>query len=190
MRVYRLEQAPDRWQCLHPKGMKYLDVFNTPAELDEGASRAAGWTPPPVAPADPDLEPSDFSMPDSGALVVNPRACAALRPLLEEAGELLPVPYRGETHHFLHVTRYVDAFDLAAARLNRIGEITRYAFVPAELDGVGLFKIATVWKGKTPGCDLELFLADGRREKDRDFRALVKKHKLQGLEFKKVWEGG
>jgi hypothetical protein len=188
MRVYRLEQDPDRWQCLHPKGAKYINFFGVPDLLEEGDSRAAGWKPPPVEQIDPDLEPSDFSMPDSGALIVNPRAYAVLRPLLEEAGELLPVLYRGETHYFLHVTRYVDALDMEAVQLNRIGEIKRYAFRPEKLADVGLFKIATVWRDKTPVCDLELFLADGHRDTAHDFRALIKQQKLQGLEFKKVWE--
>jgi hypothetical protein len=188
MRVYRLEQDPDRWQCLHGKGSKYLDVFNVPATLEEGESRAATWKAPPVDQIDPDLEESDFSNPDSGAWIFHPRALAVLRPLLEEAGELLPVRYGKETYQFLHVTRYVDALDPEATQLNRIGEIKRYAFVPKKLAGVGLFKIATTWRGKTPVCDLDLFLADGHRDASHDFRALVKKHGLRGVELKKVWE--
>lgn len=190
MRVYRLEQDPDRWQCLHPKGARYINFFSVPDHLEEGESRAAGWKPPPVEQVDPNLEESDFSMPDSGALIVNPRAYEVLRPLLEEAGEVLPVLHQGETYHFLHVTRYVDALDLEAVKLNRIGEVKRYAFIPGKLAGVGLFKIATAWRGKTPVCDLELYLADGHRRESHDFRALVQKHDLRGLEFKKVWESG
>lgn len=188
MKVYRLEQDPDRWQCLFPKGAKYLNVFGIPDDLNEGDSRAAGWKPPPVEQVDADLEESDFSMPDSGALIVNPRACEVLRRLLEEAGELLPVPYKGETYHFLHVTRYVDALDLELTTFNRIGEIKRYAFVPEKLAGVGLFKIATMWRKGEPVCELELYLAAGHRGPDHDFRALVKAHTLRGLEFKKVWD--
>lgn len=187
MRVYRLEQDPDQWQCLHPKGARYINFFGVPNDLEEGESRAAGWKPPPVEQVDPDLEVSDFSMPDSGALIVNPRACEVLRPLLEEAGELLPVPYRSETYYFLHVTRYVDALDMEVTKLNRIGEIKRYGFAPGKLAGVGLFKIATVWRDGAPVCDLELYLADGHRDQSHDFRTLIKKHNLRGLEFKKVW---
>lgn len=187
MKVFRLEQDADRWRYLVPKGAKYLDVFNVQDELEEGDSRAASWKPPPVTPIDPEAEECDFSMPDSGALIVHPRAYDALRPMLEEAGELLPVYYRKETYQFLHVTRYVDALDMTATKLNSLGEIKRYAFDAGKLVDVSLFKIATkTWQGQIV-LDLELFLAEGHRGPHYDLRAILKAHGLRGLEFKKVW---
>src|SRR5262245_57645061 len=187
MKVHRFEQDADRWRCLMPKGKKYMWVFGVQDDLEEGESRVATWKPPPVESIDPDFEECDFSMPDSGALIVHPRAIDVLRPLLDEAGELLPVHYKKETYHFLHVTRYIDALDTAATKLHSDGEIKRYAFNPNKLADVTLFKIATqTWKGETI-LDLELYLAEGHRGPDYDFRALLKEHGLRGLEFKKVW---
>jgi hypothetical protein len=188
MKVFRFEQDADRWRYLVPKGAKYMEVFGAdPIEFPEGCSRAATWKPPPVEWIDPDGEECDFSMPDSGALIVHSRAYEVLRPLLAEAGELLPVQYKKETYYFLHVTRYVDALDLSAAKLLSDGEIKRYAFVPKKLADVSLFKIATTSKDGAMVMDLELYLAEGHRGPAFDFRALMKAHGLRGLEFKKVW---
>jgi len=187
MTVYRLEQDPDRWNMLTPKGQRHLFAFSVPDHLEEGDSRAGEWKPPPVEWVDSDLEDGDFSMPDSGALIAHPRAAAIMRPLLEEAGEVLPVPHGGETYDFLHVTRYVDGLDWDRAKVDRDGEITRYAFLPEQLADVGLFKIATTERKGKLVMDLELYVVADHRAPERDFVALFRRHGLRGLEFEKVW---
>lgn len=188
MKVYRFEQDADRWRILMPRGAKYMEVFG-PNEIKfpEGCSRAAAWKPPPVEWIDPDLEVCDFSMPDSGALIVHPKAYPALRPILEETGELLPVLFQKETYYFLHVTRYIDALDFTSTKLNSDGDIKKFAFRPELLSDASLFKIATTERDGKIVMDLELYLATGHRGPDYDFRALMKAHGLRGLEFKKVW---
>jgi hypothetical protein len=107
-------------------------------------------------------------------------AVAALRDLLEGAGEILPVKIAREEYFLHNVTRIVDALDESHSILHRFddGRVfhdEEHSFFGDKLDGVSIFKVPQM-------PDLSIFVTDV-------FVKRVKQAKLKGFWLPLLWSG-
>jgi hypothetical protein len=111
-----------------------------------------------------------------------------LRDLLEMAGELLPLQYKGDPYTLLNFTECMDCLDhkntewvlgkTTGAKIN----VKRYVFMPNRLPESSIFKI--------PERPSSIFVAAGRFDPDDEFKHVVEKEKLEGLLFEEVSSDG
>jgi hypothetical protein len=103
------------------------------------------------------------------------------------AGELLPLPHRGEVFTVLNITECINCLDhnrtrwvLGKSTGARI-RIKEYAFHPNRFSESVLFKIPETCKADVlvveglPGCEVE------------EFRYVVEQNGLEGLLFEEIW---
>lgn len=168
----------DGFELCHPISS---DDFETINLLINGEPRQATWKPLAVQLIRRDqgseLRPSDSPWLGEHALIFKSSAIAALGPMLRQFGELLPLNHE-EQLFMLNATRVVNALDEKNSSLvrfdnGRLMDITRYAFLPAAIEGLDIFKIPDFRVSPT-------FLGERFVERWRSAG-------LHGLEFDKVW---
>ena len=142
--------------------------------------------PPPVFIYEPKLKAGDFFNFDSDALIANPRATEALRTLFEMAGELLPLPYKGEVYAILNVTECIDCVDRERTDWRRTpdGRILtsgteKFAFRPTRFSESPIFKF--------PEDCFGVYVVEGLLDPEEEFREIVRREGLKGLEFEEIW---
>ncbi|MBK9262631.1 MAG: hypothetical protein IPM54_22855 [Polyangiaceae bacterium] len=105
-------------------------------------------------------------------------AVDALRDMLEEHGELLPLQDEGGVELYVLNVRAIDALDEPRSKVNyvegtdRISRIKKPVFIPSAVEGVDIFTLR-----RRLG---QIYFSDR-------FVARVKAAKLKGLDFTKVW---
>ena len=183
VRVFKVYQDIDHFQCFRAKDPK-LDPFE---DLLHGKSWSSTWSPPSVYLDSPKLKRGDFYQSGSNYMIANPKATDALRTLFEEAGELLPLPFQGEKYYVLNVTKCVDCLDQEKTGWSvpnpsgsYRGWIVHYVFMRDRLPDSAIFKIPE-YSGR------EIFTIEGLREPESEFREIVRREGLKGLQFKQVW---
>ncbi len=96
-----------------------------------------------------------------------------VRYFMEDAGELLPVPYKTDTFDVLNVLRCVN-FRVSSEK------------VPGHLRQESM-------EGKIPTSIFRdtdrvyLYIAERIGDPDREFKAFVEREKMTGLSFREVW---
>lgn len=181
MKVFRMRMDGDRFQTFITEQEEEWEHLST-----DGTPRAATWSPPKVRIRNPHAVQGDFLSPSSGTPVVTDRAAQALKPLLERAGELLPLPYRGHMYWVLNVTVCVNAVDEERSEYFRNPETgrklyeTTYVFNPHVLPASPLFKLPQT-------SSAQLLLTEGLLPPDEEFRAVVEREQLRGLVFDLLW---
>ena len=108
-------------------------------------------------------------------LVLSRRACDALAPMLEQAGTLLRLSPPHEMGYRMFVCyQHVDALDTARTEHQDKFEdyITRFEFRPDALEGVDIFRLSNR-VGR-------LFVSDR-------FVSEVRRHRLSGFRFRRLW---
>jgi hypothetical protein len=180
--VYAVDVDVNNVQTFHPKDES---LFGTPTLTFDGRPHASRWTPPALVVLDKKLKAADFSTISTGCLITPQRTADLLRPLLEAAGELLPLSFKGAPYHLLNITQIHDCLDHERTRwvkgktTGKNIRIESYAFRPERLPDSTLFKI--------PERPLtEMFVHDGPSSRP-GFKAEVERLGLQGLEFTPVW---
>ena len=182
--VYAVDVDVNKVRTFHPQDES---LFGTPTLTFDGRPLTAGWTPPAVVVLDKKQKAADFSAISTGCLITPQRTTDVLRPVLEAAGELLPLVFRGASYHLLNITQVRDCLDPERTRWvkgktsGKNIRIEVYAFRPERLPDSTLFKI--------PERPLtEIFVHDGPSSRP-GFKAEVERLGLQGLEFTPVWSG-
>lgn len=145
------------------------------------------WVPPRVYSRYPKKEEPDFWSFDvgSGAFAVRPEAVRLVYPFLAEAGELLPLPFKGREFLVCNILECVDALDEAKTEAWRIGPSgEKYApkhpfFIPSHLSHSTLFKI--------PQLPINIYCLEESEVPEDEFKACVEANKLTGLTFELVW---
>ncbi len=127
MKVYRIRPDVNRYQYFLLAREEDLSKLGM-----ECVPRAADWTPPPVYVYEPKHAVGDFYNFGAAALITSPRATEVLRTHLEQAGELLPLPYQGEDFTVLNILACVDCLDCAAS-VKKPGLYETYVFHPEKL---------------------------------------------------------
>lgn len=164
------------YRSLAPVGLvKTIEYFNF-----ECTPRAAGWDPPPVYVPNKRDKAADFCGSGPMGLIMRAAATQVLRPLLEEAGELLPIHLGAEIYHTLNVLNCVDCLDTERSVTDPY--VQTFVFDPTRLMATkaSLFKIK-------PDQWVRILYVEGLFAPERDFRAAVEAHGLVGLEFRLLW---
>jgi len=183
MKVYRVKSDVSAFQYFLPE--READIRTLRMECTE---RLPDWNPPPVFIFKPFHKRGDFFHFSSNMLITSPASTNILRGYLEEAGELLPLPYKGEEYTLLNVLNCIDCLDEDKTEWfvdeedgTRLRPLT-YAFHPDRFTEARLFKIPQTYRA-------ELLVADFEQDDDEEFLGTVRKHGLQGLIFEQLWEG-
>ena len=151
----------------------------------DGTPRRATWRPVPVArlAVDDDGAPrAEADLPWLGGhvLVLRERAVAALGPLLERDGELLPLACEDADLWLFNALTVVDALDEERSELFRfddgaILDVTRYEFRPDVVAGPAVFKVPQLLRGP-------LFIGD-------ELATAMSTAGLSGPELVELWAG-
>ncbi len=102
------------------------------------------------------------------------------------AGQLLPLPYKGQTYTILNVLECVDALDqdrtqwIYGETTGAKIKIEQYHFYSNRLGESVLFKIPETSRA-------EVLLVEGLRDAEEEFRFIVAQNNLKGLIFEEVW---
>ena len=156
--------------------------------MSKGEPLGASWSPPEVYIPYPRHPQSDFYSSSRSVLIVDARAIAVLRPFFEQAGEILPLPYRGVEYSFINVTVRADPLDMDKTypdKDNRpLFHETHFVFRPDQFPTSVLFKMPRLDGGST------IYLWEGGRPADQEFRAVYERAGLTGLVFQELWSDG
>jgi len=180
MNVYTLRPDSDHYQAIELETDEAWDPF-----LDRFDGRAIGgaWWHPRIeilreVPRDYDLLPGDF--PSLGGIipVFSQKAVSALRDLLEENGELLPLVCDEGEYFAYNVTRIVDALDEKQSSVDRFATgnimgISRYHLQSTALDSLTIFKLPQ-------SARVETYVTD-------TFVDRASKGGLVGFDFQRIW---
>jgi hypothetical protein len=172
-----------------PEGFEWVvpaEDADAQAFLDlDGTPRAAGWVPVPVRLLTADTagrprRPADLPWLASHLLVLREPALAALRPVLADYGELLPLACPDAPLWVFNALRFADALDEAGSELVRFGggrvmAIERHAFRSELVEGIEVFRLPQLPLG---------WIYFGEK-----FVRLVRESGLRGTEFPSVWAG-
>jgi hypothetical protein len=180
MRVFRIGQDCNRYRC-------FFELDPDSHVLDSasiGVSLADVWVPPPVYLEFPKLKVGDFLQMSDSYIVASRKATNLLLSLFQMAGELLPLPYEDEIYTVLNVTEVVDCLDPEKTIWADTGpfkmEFETMVFVPERLSKSPIFKI--------PERDTDdIFVTEGLLDPHNEFREIVRRERLKGLNFEEVW---
>ncbi len=181
MKVYSIRHDVDRFQFFLPADPE-CKTFD---QLD-GSTKLASWEPPEVFILEPKYRAGNFYNAHGNFLIADERAAEALRPLLEKAGELLPLEYKGRRFTVLNVTAVVDCLDHDKSewRIGRNGNrvlVNRYAFRADLLPPSPIFKLPI-------GARTTTLLTEGLMDPAQELREIVRREGLKGLRFAELWD--
>ena len=175
MKVYAMRNDVNKYQYFLKE--RDEDAF---AFYMDGTPRAASWSPPPVYIYEPKHKIGDLYNFGAAAPIFSPHATEILRPLLEESGELLPLPHAGTVYTVLNVLTIHDCLDEAHSG-ERLGGYKPLAFYP---DKLAMTPSAFF---KFPQDLTTEYVVEGLRSPEQEVRHLVSTAGLRGIEFDEVW---
>ncbi len=180
MRVFLPQPTEDSELC---QPVEDAD-FESFIELVNGVPRAGSWRPIRVELIGEDegraLSPCDSPWLGEHALIFRIRALDAMRELLEQSGELLPLACADSHLSVFNCTHLLDALDASASDLvrfssGRVMHIGRYVFRKEVIGDAAVFKIPDL--RASPTYLSERFVDAWRAAG------------LTGLEFQEIWAG-
>ncbi|HTV74158.1 MAG TPA: hypothetical protein VME66_10665, partial [Candidatus Acidoferrales bacterium] len=122
---------------------------------------------------------------EPGCFAVDAVARNALRPILEEAGELLPMVIEGQLFFYFNLMILADCLDYERSEFDDAQKrfIRKGVFDKANLPATSVFSI--------PQERLSAFyVSEGLVPYTNDFKKAYEHHGLSGLEFELVWSQG
>ncbi|MCF6256951.1 MAG: hypothetical protein L3K25_11760 [Gammaproteobacteria bacterium] len=164
-----------------------IDDFNT------GVKKSDNWIPPSIEWFDGDgRDLNKYKDPDisyisvPSRLIVSPHTQKLIAPAVNDAAELLPIPFNGEIWYLLNVHNVIDAIDKENCKYNirkngEIGRMLKIAFFPGKTPHATLFTV--------PEKRSTYYFAEHHPDdSENNFKNIVEKNNLFGIEFKKAWE--
>ena len=183
MKVFRVAFESNDFQSFLPSDST---VWETDLLKMDCRKKLSEWVPPSIYILNPMLERGNVFHFCSGAFVVDSLALEAVRTPLEVAGELLPLPHKGELFHLVNVLECVNCLDedktkwAYGKRTNaRIG-IDEYFFYADRFSESTLFKIPETALG-------EVLTVSGIKDPEDEFKSLVESAGLKGILFEELW---
>lgn len=179
VKVYRLRNDVDRYQYFLTN--EDSDVMSIVMDC---SPRLVSWVPPGVFIYEPLHKPGAMYNFTSGSPIFSPHATEVLRDFLEMAGELLPLPYEGETYTLLNVTECINCLDQKSSEWRyspsgeQAGGVKRYIFHPKRFSESLIFKIPETHRG-------EVLLLD--REDGEGFLDVARAQGLEGFRLDLLW---
>ena len=177
-----------RIRCLTYKAKKSFFGNKFPVDdWDTTDDPDGGWVPPPLAkvwtpqPVGGDVAPFvDYPCLELTTPAFSPRAVQALRPMLEESGELLELRHRNGPYFALNVTMQSNALNVKQSDVRwfsdavhlRANDIRRFEFYKSRLRGLSVFSLK-----QTPRFVLVT----------EEFKQRVEAARLNSFQFTKVW---
>ncbi len=195
MRVFEIKGAVNDYQHLLPRDRKVTQMLEDGPLWFDGRSKQENWTPPEMMLLSPKKKPPDiWDVNSRTAFAASSRAFPLIQEFFEMAGEILPLPFKGQTLHLLNVTVCEDCLDGDKCRwlLDTKGERVAvdddyqpgaYVFDPEMFPESSIFKIPYGSAGLTLCWEEE-------NDPMCSFKAAVEHHKLTGLKFRELWFGG
>jgi len=176
MKVYHVKRDVDNYCSLSqdlvsPDPMVSLERLRI---LDRCQPVTEPLTPPDVYINRPKLKRGDFWGFSAYHTFAMPAASAEkVRVFLEEAGELIPLPYKTEMFSVLNVLKCVDCVDPETEDLG----IWERGYIPDRVPN-GIFRDP---KG------VYMFVSEFTGDPATEFKAFVEHEKMTGLIFREVW---
>lgn len=178
--------------------------------------RLEHWSPPEIKVVDERHDVGDFWILNASAIIFNDHVKDVLQPILEQSGELLPLPYKGQAFWFLNLLQYWDCVDVERTQwtgprenIRKGGPWPPYSCNRVESESgprwetVG--KMPSIPRGpvaylperfgagslfKPPECPvMPVRVLERTGDPTTEFKAAVEHHGLKGIRFKLEWEG-
>jgi len=184
------DMANEKTFVMSPVG--HRDRVGDIDDFETGIKKADNWIPPSIKWFDEDGRNLDkYKDPDisyishRGNLIVSPCTYELITPAVNNVAELLPLSFNDEVWYLLNVFNQVDALDKANSRYKiystgKVGWLIKPAFFANKLPHNKLFKI--------PSSVAIYYSEHHPYDSDDNFKNIVERNKLFGIEFKKVWE--
>jgi hypothetical protein len=186
MKVYEIICEADDFQYFEAldEELQSETMVNEEALLRfDGRPKATIWKPPAAKIVKPKLKRGDFYAFATGAFVVSPEAWEKAAMFLEMAGEVLPLPYKGQEFAVLNVTECIDSIDENKSSWQKLSSgrkiLDKPAFDPSLFGESSIFKI--------PQNSARIYCYEGSGDPETEFKAFVEQEKMTGLSFSKVW---
>ncbi len=102
------------------------------------------------------------------------------------AGELLPLPHRGDLFHLVNVLECVNCLDeqntkwVLGRTTNARIRVEEYRFHANRLSESTLFKVPETALG-------EVLTVSGLKDPEDEFKSVVEREGLEGINFEEVW---
>ena len=190
MIVYTLhpDKANKKIFVMPPIGNRVGDI----EDFDTGVKKIENWTPPSIEWFDDDgrnlekyKDPDITYISHRGSLIVSPHTHNLIGSTINDVAELLPLSFNDEIWYLLNVFNQVDALDKENSRYKiystgKIGWLIKPAFFAEKLPRNKLFR--------TPLYPAIYYSEDQSDNNENNFKSIVEKNNLFGIEFVKVWE--
>lgn len=141
------------------------------------------WNPPEVFVYQPLKPKGVFRQFSSDTLILPPDATEALRFHLEMAGELLPLPFQGETYTMLNILECINCLDNERSEFSYIdgmrAHLLRHRFHKDRFSESTLFKIPESYVYEVLAVEFD---------PDEGFVADLRRHEYQGYKLKLLWD--
>jgi hypothetical protein len=179
MKVYRLVNDVNHYQYFLPE-----QEADGPKLWTKCEPMIDTWQPPPVYIYRPKYKPGDLYNFVSGSPIFSPRATELLRTHLEMAGELLELPYMGQSYCLLNVLECINCLDEVRTTWGQYKNGVRkplpekYVFHRNRFSESCLFKI--------PETHLVDVLVVDREDGEGFIDALLE-HRISGYELELLW---
>lgn len=177
MKVFRFSNDVNHYQFFFTESEDDMMKLNT-----ECVSLIDGWQAPPVFIYKPLNKQGDLFNFSYNTLIFSPRATELLRTHLEMAGELLEIPYKGESYWLLNVLECINCIDEAKSEWVEDNGVRiypkRYAFNPRRFSESCIFKIPETYRG-------EVLVLD--REDGEGFVDALIENQIVGYELELLW---
>lgn len=183
-KIYEVEPLVDLYQQIVPDDSA---VLNSGGIVMDATPARDGWTPPKVRIINEQLKGGDFYGFTPGTLVMREQVASQLLSFLEAAGEVLPLSCSSVPLAMLNVTECLNCLDeegcewVYGKSSGKPIRITKYSFREDLLPESTIFKLPRFRKGR-------IYVSEGRKEPNDEFKYAVEKIGLEGLSFKLVWQ--
>jgi hypothetical protein len=183
LKIYTLEFLTDTYQSLLPEddniwGTGLLDMDCRP--------KKENWKSPKVRIENPVLEKSDFLRLCVGGMVISSEKVNLLMPQLEMVGELLPIKWVEGNGYLCNILKCSNCLNhektewIYGEETKKPIRITKHVFIPSLVPESTIFKI--------PERKATIYITEGIKDPEDEFKFIVESNRLSGLSFKKVWE--
>lgn len=176
MKVYQVKADIDNYCSLSQDlgGFEPLLRLEKWSSLSKCHTVTEPLTPPEVYVDRPKLRRGDFwAFSPFHTFALPPASVEKVRSFLEEAGELLPLPYKTEVFSIFNVLKCVDCVDPETEALG----ILNRSYIAAQIP-CGIFRDPQ---------GVYMFVSEFTGDPATEFKAYVDRERMTGLIFREVW---
>lgn len=148
-----------------------------------GKPLSALWKPPQVfVPKPKRPKPDIWQMGAFGFLILEANALSVLGRVVEPVGELLPMTFEKRRLTVLNLTHVTDCVEMADSEID-VSKVLDVSGLAIDLRRI---EHSLFWFPEVLMCPM-IYATEGVFPPEMEFKALVEKHGLSGLWFRKAW---